>query len=182
MKKNNAGFSLVELIVAIAILTVLTGVGAYGLNQVTGFRAREAADKITSSLKENKIETLGKAKSSGGMAWEIYRDGNDFFIRTVYDAGTGTEYYSNSEKINEGKVTVWVGKKTGGASNWVANYITLTDGNAYRIYFNRSTGALCDASGLAIDFNPVIRVKYGRKDYDVEVVSKTGKVISNTQK
>ena len=182
MKKNNAGFSLVELIIAIAILTVLTGVGAYGIGQLTGFRAREAADKIASGLKENKIETLGKAKASGKMAFELYKVGNDVFIRTVYDAGMATESYSNPEKINDGKITVWVGEKRGNATFHSTTLRILRESTPFKIYFNRSTGALCDASGADIDYNPVIRVKSGRKEYDVEVISKTGKVISDTQK
>lgn len=177
MKKNNAGFSLVELIVAVAMLIVLTGVGAYGISQLTGFRAREAADKITSSLSENKIETLGKAKSSGGMAWEIYRDDRDYYVRTVYDIG-GSEYTGKEEKVNDGNVTVFVGRKVGAGTSLHA----MEDKETYRIYFNRSTGALCDASGASVNYNPVIWVEHGRKSYEIEVISKTGKVISNSRK
>ena len=184
MKKNNAGFSLLEVIVVVAMLAILTGVGVYGIGQLTGFRARETADEITSSLSKNKIETLGKAKSSGGMAWEIYRDGKYTYVRTVYDAGTGSEYYSNSEEVNKNNIKINIGLRrynndhTASATSWQE----LNDGEAFRIYFNRSTGALCTASGGVMDRNPIIQIKYGRKQYEVEVVSKTGKVISNSRR
>ena len=38
--KNNAGFSLVELVVVIAIMAVLVGVIAIGYNSITGTDAR----------------------------------------------------------------------------------------------------------------------------------------------
>lgn len=181
MKKNNAGFSLVEVIVAIAMLTILTGVGAYGIGQLTGFRAREAADKITSSITENKIVTLGKAKASGasgGIAWELYEDDGDYFVRTVYDIGLASEYTSAAEQVNDGKVEIWVGNKQPGGSA----YHKMTTGEVYRIYFNRSTGAVCDQTGATYIYNPYIRVVYGKKVYEIEVISKTGKVISNSRK
>lgn len=178
MRKNNTGFSLVEVIIAIAMLTILTGVGAYGIGQVTGFRAREAADKITSSITENKIETLGKAKTSGGMAWEIYEEDGDFYVRTLYDLGSGAAYSGASEKVNDGKVDVWVGSKTPTSSS----LMKMGTGTTYRIYFNRATGAVCNSSGGSVSANPYIKVVYGRKDYEIEVISKTGKVISNSRK
>lgn len=178
MRKNNTGFSLVEVIIAIAMLTILTGVGAYGIGQVTGFRAREAADKITSSITENKIETLGKAKSSGGMAWEIYEKDGDFYVRTLYDLGSGASYSGASEKVNDGKVEVWAGSKTVGGYS----LDKMETDETYRIYFNRATGAVCDSSGASLTYDPYIKVVYGRKEYDIIVISKTGKVISNSRK
>lgn len=178
MRKDNAGFSLVELIVALAMLIILTGVGAYGIGQITGFRARETADKIASSITENKIETLGKAKSSGGMAWEIYKKDGDYFVRTIYDIGLTTEYAGVAEQVNDGRVDVWVGtKQVGGSARHV-----MAENEVYRIYFNRATGAVCNATGATINHNPYIVVSYGNKDYDIEVISKTGKVLSNSRK
>ncbi len=178
MRKDNAGFSLVELIVVLAMLIILTGVGAYGIGQITGFRAREAADKITSSITENKIETLGKAKSSGGMAWELYEDDGDYFVRTIYDIGLGTQYEGAAEQVNDGKVEVWVGNKQAGGS--VRHKMAADE--VYRIYFNRATGAVCDSTGATATKNPYIVVSYGSKDYEIEVIAKTGKVVSNSRK
>ncbi|MBQ8199552.1 MAG: prepilin-type N-terminal cleavage/methylation domain-containing protein [Lachnospiraceae bacterium] len=176
MKRNNAGISLVEIVIVIAILSILTATGAYSLSQLTGYRAREAADKVASSLAENKVVTLGKAKKPGGMAWEISRDGDDYFVSTVYDIGTGSEYRSNREQINEGKVDVKVYEEWSVGSIW----IPINDGRRYRIYFNRGTGALLDMYGNPAEYDVLLRFTSGRKTYDVKVISKTGKVISDT--
>lgn len=178
MKNNNAGFSLVELIVTLAMLTILTAVGAYGIGQLTGFRARETADAITSSITENKIATLGKAKASGAMAWELYKKDGDFYVCTVYDAGMASESRSEAKQVNDGKVNVFIGKKVSGSP--VVE--EMADDEVYHIYFNRSTGAVCDSSGASVDYNPFIKVTYGQKEYEIEVISKTGKVLSNSRK
>lgn len=177
MKRNNAGISLVEIVIVIAILSILTATGAYSLSQLTGYRAREAADKVASSLAENKVVTLGKAKKPGGMAWELSRDGDDYFVSTVHDIGTGSEYRSNREQINEGKVDVEV------CEEWPTVgpvWITIPDGGRYRIYFNRGTGALLDMYGDPAEYDVLLQFTSGRKTYDVKVISKTGKVISDT--
>ena len=176
MKNNNAGFSLLEVVIVVAMITILAGSGLYGIGQLTGFRARETADEITSSLTQNKIETLGKAKSSGSMAWELYKDGKYLYVRTVYDAGTGSEYYSNLTEVSKNDLAVFVGTKA------QSELTQLGDGDSYRVYFNRSTGALCNSDGSVMDSNPVIQVRYGLKEYEVEVISKTGKVISNSRR
>ena len=197
MKNNNAGFSLLEVVIVVAMITILAGSGMYGIGQLTGFRARETADEITSSLTQNKIETLGKAKSSGSMAWELYKDGKYLYVRTVYDAGTGSEYYSNLTEVSKNDLEVYVGTRSHGAGGGSStNLSQLTDGDSYRVYtginqwdeewengyFNRSTGALCNSDGSVMNRNPVIQVRYGLKEYEVEVISKTGKVISNSRR
>ncbi len=176
MKRNNAGISLVEIVIVVAILSILTATGAYSLSQLTGYRAREAADKVASSLAENKVATLGKAKKPGGMAWELSRVGDDYFVSTVHDIGTGSEYRSEREQINEGKVDVKICEKWSGGPVWM----TLSDGQRYRIYFNRGTGALLNMAGNPAEYDVLLQISSGRKTYDVEVISKTGKVISDT--
>lgn len=176
MKRNNAGISLVEIVIVVAILAILTGTGLYSISQLTGFRAREAADKVASSLTENKVATLGKAKKPGGMAWEISRVGDDYFVSDVHDIGGASEYRSNREQINDGNVEVMICEKWPVGDVWM----DIPDGGRYRIYFNRGTGALCNSAGNPVSYNVLVEISSGRKTYDVEVVSKTGKVISDT--
>ncbi|MBE5882295.1 MAG: prepilin-type N-terminal cleavage/methylation domain-containing protein [Lachnospiraceae bacterium] len=177
MRKNNSGMTIVEIVVVVAILAILAGTGLYGIGQLGGFRAREGADTIYNSLMEARIATLGKAKSTGNIAWELYEKDGSFYVRTVYDAD-GTPYYRDEQKIVDGKVTVSTGQKNGAA----VSVAEMASGETYRVYFNRSTGAACAADGATLALNPYIVVKYGAKDYGVEIVAKTGKIISDTVK
>lgn len=185
MKKNNAGMSIVEVVVVVAMLAILTGTGLYGIGQLGGFRAREAADTIASSISEARVAVLGKAKSNGDMAWEIYRKDNQYYVRTVYDI-SGTEYYRDEKKIVDGSLSsVEYGLTTAQGPDDTAgsgSLTTLTDGGSYRVYFNRATGAVCDASGNSVSTNVYFRVTQGKKDYEVYIISKTGKIVSQTVK
>lgn len=185
MKKNNAGMSIVEVVIMVAIIAILSGTGIYGLGQLGGFRAREGADSIASSLTEARITMLGKAKSNGNIAWEIYNDDGRCYVRTVYNVGSG-EYYSDAKAIVDAKVKVTFGTGTLDSSNNSVNAsgtpTELQDGYAYRIYFNRSTGALCDSDGSEISNDQYFRVAQGSKDYDVFIVAKTGKIITQSIK
>ena len=184
MKKNNAGISIVEVVVVVAILAILTATGIYSISQINGFRAREGANTIASSLSQARVSMLGKAKSNGDMAWEIYCKDNKYYVRTVYNI-TGTEYYRDEAKIADGRVTVKYGFGTLNSSNNSVNpinNIVIGNNQAYRVYFNRSTGAVCDDSGAELSGDLYFRVEQGNKDYDVFIVSKTGKIISQSIK
>lgn len=173
MKRNNSGMSIVEIVVIVAMLAILTGTGIYGIGQLSGFRAREGADSIASSLTEARIAMLSKAKYNGNMAWELYRKDNKYYVRTVYNVGSG-EYYRDEKQIVEGTLkSVQYGTSTTSLSS-------LAEDAGYRVYFNRATGALCDGSGNALSNNIYFRVTHGKKDYDVYIINKTGKIVSET--
>lgn len=181
MKRNTRGFTIVEIVVVIAIVSVLAGVGVYGVSQLTGFHAREGADSIVNSLTQARVAMLGKSKGAGNMAWEIYCNDGDYYVRTVYNVGT-SEYYRDEKKIVDSKVKVYVGETTKNTLTDAGNttLLLLGDGQSKRYYFNRSTGALCDTTGATVNSNAYINVEQGRKDYDIMIVSKTGKILTQT--
>ena len=48
-KSNNGGFSLVELIIVIAIMAILVGVMAISASSLTGRKVKKCADEIVST-------------------------------------------------------------------------------------------------------------------------------------
>ncbi len=67
MKKHisdNRGFSLVELIVVVAIMAILLGTMAVSITQISRFRAKECRNKMAATL--NAIQTTSLSKSTGG--------------------------------------------------------------------------------------------------------------------
>lgn len=79
--KKNAGFSLIELIVTIAIMSVLSaGIVTIVISR-SGWETRKASEKISAALSETRAQALAKAN-----AWmEIRYDGTDgYVISTSY--------------------------------------------------------------------------------------------------
>lgn len=184
MKRDNRGFTIVEIVVVIAIVAILAGMGSYGISQLTGFHAREGADTIANSLTQARIAILGKSKSAGNMAWEIFCDDGEYYVRTVYDVGT-SEYYRDEKKIVDGAVKVYLGETD--MNTWendgAVSTTQLIDGQSKRYFFNRSTGALCSSTtGATLSSNAFIRVEKGSKNYDVMIVAKTGKILTETMR
>ena len=54
MEKDNKGYSLVELIIVIAIMALLTGTAFFSINMIFGAGAKACANDIKEALAENK--------------------------------------------------------------------------------------------------------------------------------
>lgn len=59
-KKDNRGFSLVEMVVIIAIIAILGGVVGYGLNLVSGKPVTQCARQMQILLEQNRTVAMGK--------------------------------------------------------------------------------------------------------------------------
>lgn len=60
-KKNNQGFSLIELIVVIAIIAIVAGISTYSFNNVTTHRVKTFVNECDALLSQCKIETMSGA-------------------------------------------------------------------------------------------------------------------------
>ena len=56
MRQKNKGFTLVEMVITVAIFAILLGILVPSLNSILGFRVQRAANSIASALDKTKIE------------------------------------------------------------------------------------------------------------------------------
>ncbi len=105
MRKNN-GFTLVELIVTVAIMTVLIGFVAPSINSLLGFEAQKATGRVTAALDNTRVQAMNRLV--GEMKLE-YKEGEGYYITEYLDLGkesrTGS-YEQQAEKVASSKVRI----------------------------------------------------------------------------
>lgn len=142
--KNNKGFSLVELIIVIALISILTGVSFVGLGYLYNTNVKSTVQKLDSSLQ--KVQSYTTAKSSGGrdIGLVIKKNGDGFYVEYKGIAG------QQDEKI--------------GGTNLTFNYyvggsaVAIDSTHPLEINFDRSTGGLLPLTNNGSDYCEKIEV------------------------
>lgn len=156
IKSNNKGLSLVEIIIVLAIMSII-GVAAYMTTAMaTDKQVNECALKMVSSIEQTRNLTLGK--QSGYI--HLSQTSGDYVYIQMYIDG---KKYGSDEPVAIGRpgLTVYVdGTK-------------LTDlASGADITFNRSNGSLSASSPTTI------KVTNGRRTMTITIDSYTGRVES----
>ena len=116
--KNNEGFSLVEMIIVIAIIAIMAGAAMVTVTIMRSAKAKEAATTFDIELAEMQAKTKGQVCVVNGteerdykFAMCLYKDGGKFFLQKCYYKGSGSmdqaaNYVSvASENASSGKGT-----------------------------------------------------------------------------
>lgn len=138
MKNNNSGFSLVELMVVVAIMAVLS-TGVYiGYNALFNQKAKTAAKEVKAMLQTVRMTTMSK---SGTYKLLISEDSTDgcVIIKSISIDSSGAENVIKEEKLDS-SISI-VAKKTNGSEQNASDGIELS--------FNRSSGAFEPCNGIA---------------------------------
>jgi prepilin-type N-terminal cleavage/methylation domain-containing protein len=152
--KDNKGFSLIEIIVTIAILSVLVGVATYSYSMVNGKQADECARKLASTLSHARTTTMGKywdkikLTSSSESGIQI---SEDILIDDSSDNGTA------KRDTTVGSSSVTIKYKYG-----KMDYADLPEAGL-EIRFNSGTGALVEPTNegrLIFEISKAGTVKY----------------------
>lgn len=170
MKKNNKGYSLVELIIVIAIMALLAGTAFFSINMIFGASAKTCANDIKEALAENKVTAMGKSEARV----EIYREASDncVYVRQWVKEG-GVWESKEPEQLGNSRVYVAY-KPDGGAET------ELAPGGSLWLCYDRGSGSFKSAG----DDGPVkscilcekIYVRGGSRSYELTLVQLTGKV------
>lgn len=183
MRENQKGYSLVELIVVIAIMAIVVGTLTVVL-PMNGPKVNECATTIEGALKETRTNVL--SRESAYMSLNKTADGKRYEI---------TISGGHAVDVGDNKITIRAYYELEDGSVPETNYIDITAGNPLILSYNRASGAFRpmirewkddgkNVSYYEIDNGGAIKNCYctrieitrGNKTKNIHLVKDTGKV------
>ena len=170
--KNNKGFSLVELIIVVAIMAIMGGFIFMSFGLLTGQDARKCANNLSTVLDKEKNYALAKSAEADCYV-EISLTSDGYFAEYyVPKKAVGTDVVSiGKEEI--GKASVMISCYYDDGSGTPSLKGTLS-GGTLKIVYNRVSGAIKEINlNGTTDIN-MIRIDKGRT-YEINIFTATGK-------
>lgn len=128
--KNDKGFTLIELIVVMAILAVCTGIIAASVSTVSSSSAQKCANELNSAISRCRVNAMSR---SGTVYLKVYRDSD----------GNVAEDYTESTAGGTSVSSDTIGSSGCGVTFTTdAEHSLDTSGTALYLSFDRGTGAL----------------------------------------
>lgn len=156
---DNKGFSLIELIIVMAITAILLGVTWYGFNTLTGKQVRECVDNLETYLGKTRAYTLAFAEGAVEMEFSHTADG--YFVTTRQNGAV-----EDSRKIGNPSLLVDYYTNSGAK-------VEMSVGVTLSLSFKRDSGAFQTLPGGG--YCNRIEVRKGDRKISLVLVPATGK-------
>ncbi len=160
---NNGGYSIIELIIVLAIIAIIISTVFYSIILVFSANAKSCANNLQRSIGDCKVTTMGKSAAY----MELYRDADQNVYTRMYVMDSGGSYVpSEPQKVGTSRVYVAYTPEGGAETELLA-------GDKIEIRFDRASGGFEeDASGNIYE---KLHVQGGSKKYEIVLTKLTGK-------
>lgn len=183
--KNEKGFSLIELIIVIAILTILSSGVIVALWTGNNWKANKAQQVLDSTLNKTMVYAMSKGNVAGLALYEL---NGTYYAATISSSGkTPTGYTLDSSNIIDktelGKAPLTISIRYKNVGDPAEKAFTLSDQSdesnmdSYAEFlYNRSSGAIKDViiGGVSSRYTG-IDVTYNSKTKKITIYSATGR-------
>ncbi len=174
---GNKGFSLVELIVVIAIMAAFVGITSLSYQALTGKQAKQCRDELVSKLESVRALTMGTENVVANLKKDSTTDSYVMTVTsTVNGSSTDTVIHFPSSKCE--MYYSLVEDDVFGSED---NSFVLLDGagtTGIDLEFDRASGALKKQVVGSLETCVYhIYVKQGNKAYGLRIYQETGKIV-----
>jgi prepilin-type N-terminal cleavage/methylation domain-containing protein len=144
MTNKNKGYSLVEMLIVIAIMAVLSGLSAVSVNLISKAKCQDAVQSFDSQLSNLWLQTKSTAGSQKIMYMELEKNatGSCYQVTIYEDTGSAKEttvLEGNPERSRKCRVRIYYREKE------TDSYVEIT--SSKKIKFDKSTGAVLEGAG-----------------------------------
>ena len=151
---NNKGFSYVEMIIALAILAIMTSMVTISIGTVKRNELARTSEKIMSLIQQARANAMTKGPDYGVL--EIAKVDGDYYTLIGESSGSLDYIKEHGEKLCSGDIDIVIG-------------IPIKEGNVIDMWFRQSTGGLYGG-------DETVLVKKGNKSFYFKVDGTTGKI------
>ena len=193
-KSNNQGFSLVELVIVMAIMAIVVTTVGLSISLVSGRKVKKCADEIVSTIERTRVLSLGK--DQGQVEFILSQDASgDYHVR-IYQGSNASDGPILDRVVGKDPIEV----KVIFSGETEADAVELGDivGNSphaihaageggLRLIFNRASGAfekgtnaVGGAGGVKTYCDKIVVTGNGRT-IEITTVGPTGKILQEVK-
>lgn len=173
MRADHKGYSLIEIIIVIALIGILSGITVISINTLTSGNLKSAATKINTTLESVRTQDMSYTKKP---SLYFYQD-SDGKYRMFVSNDTSVSLTSQQAKdaASFGNLTITLTfKDSTGAEQEISNL----KGRLYQVNFNSNSGALKETTlSTGNGYLTNIKIQKGTSglEKNISIVPSTGK-------